>query len=153
VPPTTLSESRLVRLYDHVCCGNPEALRFLFNWNLFCHGIDDIIDDTKRTDPEEVIAAFAQANIVYSLPFYQANAARLQTTIMLVTNAYADSVAWEKSPNKGHQSMADVLRFAGNEMVFAVALICGGYRHMRAISASVREFSWDTHHTETGEAK
>lgn len=149
----TSSEFKTIQLYDEVCCGNPDALRFLFHWNLFCHAIDDIIDSPIRAPANEVIDSFAQANVLYTQPFYQANAIRLQTTVMLVTNAYADSVAWDKSENKGHLLMADVLRFAGNEMVFAIALICGGYQHMRRISAKVREDSWNAHHKETGESK
>lgn len=146
----TLSESNFVTLYDEASCGNPDALRFLFHWNIFCHGIDDLIDAPTRATPGEVIDAFAQANILYTHPFYQAHAVKLQMVVMLVTNAYADSVFWEHEKRSGLSAMADVLRFAGNEMVFAVALICGGYQHMRRISMRVRENSWITHHDETG---
>lgn len=147
----TSSESSIVRIYDEVTQGNPDALRFLFHWNIFCHGIDDLIDAAERPNPQDVVDAFAQANILYAQPFYQVNAVKLQIVVMLVTNAYADSLIWEKNPNRGLSTMADVLRFAGNEMVFAVALICGGYQHMRRISATIREKSWRDHHNERGD--
>lgn len=149
----TSSESKIIKLYDEVTLGNSDALRFLFHWNLFCHAIDDLIDGPDRAEPEDVVSAFAEANVLYTLPFYQANCIKLQTTVMLITNSYADSIGWEKSEKDGHRKMADVLRFAGNEMVFAVALICGGYQHMRRVSAGIRERSWMDHHKETGEAK
>jgi hypothetical protein len=148
-----LAERNFTTLLDEVCCGNPDALRFLMHWNLFCHGVDDLIDMEDRPCPEDVISTFSQANILFTQPFYQANFARLQTTVMLSANAYADSVAWEKSPDKGHRILADVIRSYGNEMFMAVALICGGYQHMRRISQKVRDHSWKAHHDENGEPK
>lgn len=145
-----LSGSRLVVLYNEVTCGNSDALTFLLHWHAYCHGIDDIVDEGGNA--EQVLAAFAEANLLYTLPFYQSNFSKLQTTVMLITNAYADSVAWERSDRVGRRRMADVLRFCGNEMVLAVALICGGFKHMRAMSPILRENSWFTHHDESGEA-
>lgn len=148
----TLSERNLATLYDEVTCGNSDALKFIFHWNIYCHGIDDIVDGAlSMRDPEVVVSAFAQANVLYSLPFYQAHVARLQTVIALVANAYADSVMWEDSHDKGQRIMSDVLRFSGNEMLFAVALICGGYQHMRRVSAKLRNMSWQDHHDQHGE--
>lgn len=149
----TSSEREIIVLYDEVCLGNSDALRFIFHWNMFIHGIDDLIDDPVRPKPEDVIAVFAQANILYTQPFYQAHAVKLQMVVMLVTNAYADSVLWENEKRIGLGAMADVLRFAGNEMMFAVALIVGGYQHMRKISVKLRENSWESHHDETGKPK
>lgn len=148
----TLSERETVKLYDSVCCGNRDALMFVFHWGIYCHGIDDIIDgNPSMQKSEEIISAFAQANVLYSLPFYRDNWSRLQPVVMLVTNAYADSVSFEGSEEAGKKTMSDVLRFAGNEMLFAVALICGGYAHMRKLSAEIRENSWRDHHNEQGE--
>jgi hypothetical protein len=148
----TLSERKIALMYDEVACGNADALKFIFHWNLYCHGIDDIVDGSlAMRDPEQVVGLFAEANLLYTLPFYRANWERLQSVVMLITNAYADSVMWEDSYDKGQRTMADVLRFAGNEMLFAVALICGGYQHMRRVSAKLRNQSWQDHHDQHGE--
>jgi hypothetical protein len=141
----------LLEQYSEVCCGNRDAERFIAQWNLFVHGIDDIID-TGNASAEEIISVFAQANVVYSQQFYRDHYLTLQPVILLITNAYADSVLWEKRGTEGQKKMADVLRFAGNEILFAVALICGGYQHMRSVSAGIRDKSWKTHHNNQGES-
>lgn len=150
----TSSYRELGLLYDEACCGNREAMIFVIHWNLYCHGIDDIIDGEDSVKPQEsVLAVFSEANVLYTLPFYREHWMKLQTVVQLVTNAYADSVAWEGDGSRDRRTMADVLRFAGNEMIFAVALICGGYANMRRISGRIREQSWKDHHNERGEIK
>lgn len=147
-----LAERQLTGLFDEICCGNPDALRFVMHWNLFCHGVDDIVDMPEfRESPEQIVSVFAEANVLFTLPFYQANFAKLQTTVMLVANAYADSVAWEKSSELHQQRLSDVLRSYGNEMLIAIALICGGYQHMRRMSPKIRERSWADQHGANGE--
>jgi hypothetical protein len=142
----------LPSLYAAACNGNDSALSFVIAFNKYAHGIDDIIDG-DMTDKEEIIKVFVQGNIVFGHPFYLANITRLQPVYMLCASAYADSVKWGGSDKDGQRSMADVLRFVGNEMLFAVALICGGYELLRAISPAIRERSWLDHHDEKGEPK
>jgi hypothetical protein len=133
-----------------ICCGNESAAQFLCLWAQYCHGVDDIVDgDTK--DAEGVIHAFALAPIVYGHPFFLEHISALRVVALLVSNMYADSekmktgVGWMKS-------FADVYRHAGNEMVLAVALICGGYEHMRAVSFEQRATCYDTQHKDEREA-
>lgn len=143
----------LSSLFVHACNGNESALQFLVLFNQYAHGIDDVIDsarDGAPKDPEFVLSTFAMGCNVFSHPFYQANIVRLQPVVYLITSAYADSVKWEKSDRDGLRRTADVLRFCGNEMVFAIAVICGGYEHLRTISPALREKSWDGHHSSDG---
>lgn len=145
--------SQVMHLYRLACVGNAEAMAFLCEWNRWIHAIDDIVDDARAGRPrgaEDTIAAFAASVYVFSHPFYRAHAATLQPVALLVANAYADSVGWEAAEEAGQRTMADVLRLAGQEMIFAVALVVGGYAHLRKVSAAVRSNSWAEHHTEDG---
>jgi hypothetical protein len=142
-------EDNYQSLVLEACNGNEAGFAFLALWNQYVHAIDDIVDG--QATPETTITTFACAANVFSHPFYLANRAALYAVVMLVANAYADSVSWEKSDRDGQRTMSDVLRFAGNEMLFAVALICGGYAHLRKISPVVRERSWLDHHNDKGE--
>ena len=151
----TFAERETVEILTKASAGNADALRFLMHFCAYAHAIDDIIDDLwakKDVPPARILDTFAQANILYSQPFYQANTASLQPVVMLVTNAYADSVEWEqRGTGEGEKRMADVRRFAGNEMLLAVALVCGGYKAMRELSPIIYNRSWREHHDAAGQ--
>ena len=150
----TITDHDIINLYAEVCSGNTDAFLFVCLWAVYVHAIDDIIDGEKHMQSaESILEVFAQANILFTQPFYRQHAEELQMVVMKATNAYADSVALEKSADKGLRKMADVLRFAGNEMLFAVALICGGFQHMSQLSPRIREMSWAAHHDENGAPK
>lgn len=133
---------------DWLTCGNNDAARFLCFWREYVHQIDDLIDgDTKG--PEATLTAFMLAAFVYTDPFFVANMTALRQIAINCTNAYADSVKWEKAEGWRGQ-FADHYRHFASEMVLAVASICGGYAHMRKISPVLREMGWNEHHDEKG---
>jgi len=135
---------------QEVCRGDKNALVFCDLWYSYCHGIDDLIDtmeDGRPTmSPEQILAIFANAALLYNCPFYIANRSHLFPMVLSVTNAYADSVAWEKSSVNRRRVIADVLRTCGDEMFFIVAMIIGGWEHMRGLSARIREQDWLLQH-------
>lgn len=148
---TETTEARVAR----ICKGDVEAIDFLCVWARYVHGIDDIVDgDTKEA--EDIIATFALSATLLTHPFFlrtPTHAAALRQTFLSVANAYADSVAWEKSSIPWQRQQADCLRHCGNEMVFAVAQICGGYDHARTISLEHREIAYEAQHPELKEEK
>ena len=117
-------------------------------WFVYCHAIDDLIDDVTRPTPERLLEVFIQANALFTCAFYQAFAATLQPVVLLITNAYADSVAWEGAAVTARGAISDVIRCNGNEMFFIVAMLCGGWKHARSLSARIRERSWQLQHDE-----
>lgn len=142
--------------YEVFCNGNQDAFEFLVNWHMYCHAVDDIIDwpkEDKKVTDEMILAAFALAGVCYSTRFYAAHAQELLPVVLLVTNAYADSVNWEHDPVLKRQYIADVMRHAGNEMVMMVAYICGGWDAMRKLSPALWERSYDDHHEPDGRPK
>lgn len=139
------------KLLQRVCLGNLEAMDFLANhWSPYVHEIDDIIDGERRS-AEEILSTFARAVMVFSHPFYVRNMPALRQLVLNINNAYADSVAWEKSKVRWQQEWADHNRHAGAEMVIAVAQICGGYDHARAISQEQRIICHHEHHAPNGD--
>jgi hypothetical protein len=131
--------------------GNAEAAEFLCLWARYCHAVDDVVDgDTK--DAEGIISAFALAPLVYGNAFYLENISALRVVALLVSNMYADSEEMRATPTKWARQFADVYRHAGNEMVMAVALICGGYEHVRAVSFEQRATCYAVQHSEERKA-
>lgn len=130
--------------------GNEQAADFLVLWGGYVHSIDDLIDGDSK-GAEALLHAFMTAAFVYTHPFFLEHAIQLRQIAVNCTNAYADSVLWEKGDG-WRKEFADHYRHFGAEMVLAVAGICGGYDHMRAISPTLREICWMEHHNEKGEA-
>jgi len=134
---------------EWITCGNASAGEFLRLWRAYVHGIDDLIDG-DRTGPEATLEVFMLAAFVYTHPFFTAHMPALRQIALNCTNAYADSVMWEKAPGwKG--DFSDHYRHFAVEMVIAIATICGGYAHARQISPTLRELCWKEHHNEKGE--
>ena len=143
----TPNEMRQMEL-KRVCLGNAEAMEFLTRWANYVHAIDDIEDEA--TTPEFRLATFIQALELYTSPFFMKHAAALKVLVLNCTNAYADSLAWEKSTDQFKRDFANFARHGGTEMVLAVAGIVGGYGHMRRVSLEIREQQYCTHHGEEG---
>lgn len=120
-----------------LCLGNQEAMAFVLLWLDYVHLLDDLVDDDV-TAKEEMLRSYIVALEIYTHPFFVRNAAGLKQLVVNVTNLYADSVAWEKSPSRWRSDFADVARHAGNEVILAIAYICGGYAHLRRISPELR---------------
>lgn len=137
---------------QEICCGNKDAAMFCALWYNYCHGIDDIIDTKEDGRPtmsnEQILGIFANAALLYNCPFFIAHRSNLFPIALMVTNMYADSVLWEKSPINRRRIMADAMRTCGDEMLFMVALICGGWEKMRDISPRIRERDWELQHDE-----
>ena len=124
------------------------AADWLNKWATYCHAIDDLID--QAFTPELLLGVLAQAAELYTHNFYARHGFHLRPLILTITSAYADSVRWEKSKDRGEQTMSDVLRLSGVEMYVLVAGICGGWAHMRDISRIVRQETWKANHDAAG---
>lgn len=141
-------------LSKEVCKGDSDAMLFCGLWFGYCHAIDDLIDNMEdgraTTRPEEILRLFATAAAIYNTQFYVKHRDQLFPSVLAITNMYADSVAWEKSPVEHQRKIADILRCCGNEMFFIVALIVGGWDHMRLMSPKIRDKSWQLQHGPDG---
>ncbi len=137
-----------------ICKGNKAAEEFCRLWYGYCHAIDDLIDTKEDGRPtmsnEAILAIFANAALLYNSPFYVLHRNMLFPLVLHVTNAYADSVVWEKSPNAHRRNIADVFRCCGDDMLIIVAMICGSWENGRAVSGKLRESDFLLQHDAQG---
>lgn len=133
-----------------LCKGNGQAIHFCSLWFLYCHRIDDLIDNRTGVTNDEILEMLLCAAAIYNCDFYIANRQMLYPIVLMVTNQFADSVAWENDSVEHRRKMADVLRCCGNEMFFAVAMLVGGWGHVRIWSPKIRERDWLLQHDEKG---
>ena len=137
-----------------LCCGNKDAMQFTDCWFNYCHGIDDAVDTMEDGRPimsrDELIGLFFKAAVMYNSRFWKTYSDMLFPIVLQVTNEYADSVAWEKSPKPHLRAMGDVMRTCGNTMFKMVALICGGENHMKVMGRKIQERDWLGQHDKDG---
>lgn len=135
-----------------ICVGNLEAKRLCSLWMVYVHSIDDLLDTREDGRPtmtaEQILKIPINAYLLFTNPFFVAHQNLLGSQVLSITNMYADSVQFEKSPKSHLRQIADVIRSCGNEFYFTIALICGGYEHMRKMSPLIRERSWVLDHQE-----
>lgn len=115
-----------VKFYRLISREDNEAFAFLLLWHEYCHLWDDLVD-LFMPSPELMMRTAALAIDVYSSPFYQKHTDELKGVAKAITCAYLVSVGWEKDDDKWKRQCADVLRHSGNDMVYAVADIVGGW--------------------------
>lgn len=132
--PFDLNESLLKRIYN----GNSEAYEFIVKWTAYIHAIDDI-DDNKTTS-EFRSRTFILALELYTCSFFLKNIFQLKQTVYTITNMYADS------QDKINKEFSEWASHAGIEMFLTVALITGGYTHMRSVSPELRAITYCNHH-------
>jgi hypothetical protein len=146
--PTAVEFNKLI------CNGNQEAMEFADLWYRYCHGIDDLLDTRSDGRPtmnsEQILWLFALAATLYNHSFFKKWADTLYPIVLLVTNQYADSVAWENSPISHQRTMGDCLRICGDEMYNTLAMICGGWQNMRNYSLQIRDRDWINQHDKDG---
>lgn len=140
--------------FERITLGNKEAQDFLRCYGAYIHLVDDCIDE--KLEPEIKLEAFVCARDVYTHPFLLKNPS-LKMVDVCCTNAFADSVAWEKSDVEWKRQWSDHYRHFGSEMALAVAYIVAGggregHEHMRSISLEMRTSVWAAHHNSKGEA-
>lgn len=132
----------------HITNGNESAAQFLSVWDDLLEAVDDVVDE--QTPPEFKIRTAELFNRAYSHPFYLAHIRELSILVSLVNNAYADSEECAKSNLAWKKELGDVLRHSSAEVTRAVALLCGGYDHLRSISMKLHEACYYRHHKPDG---
>jgi hypothetical protein len=139
--------ANIMALYEEAACQQPDAISYLVQWHHYCHELDDLVDEPadERSLPL-LLNSQARACSLYSAPFFVLHVQFLRPLVLLIASTWGDSVAFEHGPDPGLKTYADSLRLCGNEMVCAVALLCGGYTHLRQISPRLRAAAWAMQH-------
>jgi hypothetical protein len=130
--------------------GDREAMAFNDQWYRYVHGIDDLIDTMQdgraQMSQDQIIGLFLNAAFLYNTPFFIRHRNLLFPIVLSITNTFANSVAWEKSSLNRRRIMADVWRTCGDEMYDMVAMIVGGWNHVRVTSPLIRDRDWIGQH-------
>lgn len=137
-----------------LCLGDNEAMECCDLWYKYVHLIDDILDTRQDGRPimsdNQLLEVFAIAAAFYNCTFFVKHRHLLFPIVLLVTNQYADSVEWERSPLTHRRMMADCLRCCGDEFYFMIAMIKGGWSHVRNIGPRIRERDFVAQHDSDG---
>lgn len=120
-------ESAIDLVYKMASNGDAEAISFLTLWGgLWLESIAFL--SGEKHDPQKFIRILANANIVYSCPFFTKHAARLHLVAVGIANNVVDR--WAKKENYLEPLV---------EMIIAVAMIEGGFKLVRQVSPLARE--------------
>ena len=141
-----------------LCKGDREAMmEFNDMWYKYVHAIDDLIDTMVDGRPkmtrDQIIQIFYNAAGFYNCAFFIRHRHLISPIVLSVTNTYANSVSWGRSPYARRRAMADVWRTCGDEMYDLVAMIVGGWEHVREVSPLIRDRDWLGQHDEKGRPK
>lgn len=123
-----------------------DAADFLMAFQSKAHLLDDVIDcDVERTEDEHANVELNWMFVLARNPFFQTHAEKILPVLALGMNAWQDSNVLRKSVRKRDRIMADVVKGVYHEVLWLVALICGGYEHMRAMSTKYRSYDFEEH--------
>lgn len=124
--------------------GNKDAARFVQAFVCHCHVLDDVIDKDKPVTDEVLIGTEASWLIELTHnPFFVANKAMLVPIILNAFNAWLDSNRMATSEDENVKRASDVVKGFYHEVCWQVALITGGWKHMRSITSEHREYDYD----------
>lgn len=127
-----------------VCKGNQEAMNFVGSWVTFCHVVDDVVDEDKPVTDEMLIKAMASYTVTLAKnPFFKAHSDALVSLMLQGFSAWLDSNQMEESEDLRTRQTSDVVKGFYHEVVWHVALLCGGYDHWREITKAHRKYDYD----------
>jgi hypothetical protein len=130
------NDKKVVQAIEMCCMGDKNAESMLRSFAFIARTIDDHVDGDA---PADVVSAFAEATIMLQMnPFYIKHSSAVTAIWAAAFNAWIDSNDWMESGGLRRRH-AMVIRDYINEMCQVVALIVGGWHHMRNVSLNVRE--------------
>lgn len=124
--------------------GNEDAASFLRVFVAHCHMLDDIVDGDKPCDDERLMAS--ETDWLLALTgntFFLQHRALLVPLIVQGFNAWLDSNDWAQSTDSYKRLASDVLKGFYHEVVWQVAFLCGGWKHLRAVTTRAREYDFE----------
>lgn len=132
---------KVAQAIDMTCGDNEDAKAYLWSIARIARIVDDHVDGDHETDITRLVAEAMIA--LPSNAFFLRNASSLVPLQAVALNAWLDSNAWTREGGEKAQQ-ALVLRDYVNELVQMVALILGGWDHMRNVSLTVRNLFFKT---------
>ena len=131
-----------------VAKGNPGALEFLRVFARRAHWIDDIADLDLVGDVAEKLVRHESEWLLTlsSNQFFLAHRAQLVPAMVLAMNAWEDS-------HKFDGAARDVIKAQWHEVVWLVAFLVGGSRHLKAMTTQWRDYDFEDALEQAGSRK
>jgi len=124
---------------DFVFIANGDAHAYDFLWQFWCfaHCYDDLMDQEKPVPPEMGVRAFVKfLTMITFNPFWERNKETLFSFIMMVCTRWLDGDEWERSDDKIKRIVSHVVRCGDIDLYMHVALLTGGWDHLRAVRST-----------------
>jgi hypothetical protein len=123
--------------------GHENAALFLVDYVKYCHLLDDIVDQDKpvtdvRLVEESLNVLSHFAGNLWVMQHYP----HLHPLVISGFNAWLDANKMASSTDERIRLSSDVVKGIYHEVVYYVAFLCGGFAHMRVVSAK-REYDYD----------
>lgn len=124
--------------FKFVANGNAEAYDLLWNiWNM-CHVMDDGIDGDTKINKELAVKTFASFTITLAYnKFFLNNKDSLMAIILSAFNHWVTGDNMAESGISKQMACADIYKEAESDICFFVALLTGGWDHMRACTNKI----------------
>lgn len=119
------------------------AIRFVLDYSDAVELWDDLIDQDKEIDKQQVMRVFTNLLTILPLnPFFNHHKNTFIPLIQVSINAWFDSIDLEKG-SSNDKAMAYVLRDYMHEAFIYTIFLTRGYDYMRSVSLEVRRFFTD----------
>jgi len=137
-------DSHFDAIFKDITCGNTDAYDFCNAFFRWVHCLDDLVDKDKVVPPGGV--SFLFYSLIHNIacnPFFQANRTELLATLLISSQAWADSEEWKKRPDVLHRIASQVLKSQYQDVFLHVAALCGGQLHMQEVARKYRDYNFD----------
>lgn len=137
-------EDKSWQIIDHdfllwCCNGDAGAVQCFLHFYKIMHGWDDLVDKDQELTDEQIDTPFIELFMgLMTNVFYKQHYHLLQPVVIMSINAWRDSTWLERQSDTGRR-FAYVLRTYPADVLITIALITGGYDHMRTVSKKIRE--------------
>lgn len=128
---------------DAALAHNPDAIKFLAAFNVYCNKIDDIIDEAaRREDPRFVLGSFLMAAEVYSSRYFQLNCGLLYGVVASLAHIYTAAVKFERDDREEMQQLGRTLSLIQVSLIIAVLHIECGWDKTAELSEKLIQYAY-----------
>lgn len=131
-------------IFRDITKGDKDAFDFCNAFFRWVHCLDDLVDKDKEVPATAVsFLFFSLCSVLATNPFFQRYREPLLATMLLASQAWADSEEWKKREDVLHRIASQVLKSQYQDVFLHVAAICGGQTHMQEMAAKYRDYNFD----------
>jgi hypothetical protein len=124
--------------------GDPDAMACAQTLWCYIHWLDDCIDKDKVLTHEDSAQRSMDLLLMLSFNrFWEANKSHLVPVLLVGLNSWLDSERAKHHPDYRFRAAADVWKSVYGEVFYQIALLTGGYEHMRKMALKWRGVDFD----------